>query len=152
MKENDTFYIITFYFSFFVVLFIFFGILYISILYYKNNLRKVWLINILREINSFLIGPLFIPILSILLSILNCENGINYFNKKITCRNNLSTNIHFLCSIISSLLFILESLLVETIYFETQFSNNNPKAKYSSEVDILFFFIENINNTFVYFL
>ena len=139
MKENDTFYIITFYFSFFVVLFIFFGILYISILYYKNNLRKVWLINILREINSFLIGPLFIPILSILLSILNCENGINYFNKKITCRNNLSTNIHFLYSIISSLLLILESLLVETIYFETQFSNNNPKAKYSSEVDILFF-------------
>ncbi len=139
MKENDTFYIITFYFSFFVVLFIIFGILYISILYYKNNLRKVWLINILREMNSFLIGPLFIPILSILLSILNCENGINYFNKKITCRNNLATYFHFFCSIISSLLFILESLLVETIYFETQFTNNNPKAKYNSELDILFF-------------
>ena len=124
MKENDTFYIITFYFSFFVVLFIFFGILYISILYYKNNLRKVWLINILREINSFLIGPLFIPILSILLSILNCENGINYFNKKITCRNNLSTNIHFLCSIISSLLFILESLLVETMFLVNHKKNH----------------------------
>ena len=124
MKENDTFYIITFYFSFFVVLFIFFGILYISILYYKNNLRKVWLINILRETNSFLIGPLFIPILSILLSILNCENGINYFNKKITCRNNLSTNIHFLCSIISSLLFILESLLVETMFLVNHKKNH----------------------------
>ena len=129
---------IIFYFSVISIFLLILGILYISILYYKNNLRKVWPIHVLREIISFITKPLFIPILSILMSILNCKDGKNYFNDKITCEKNWKIYLRSLLSIISSLLFIFETFLIEKIFFETQISNNNPMAKFTSESDIYF--------------
>ena len=129
---------IIFYFSVISIFLLILGILYISILYYKNNLRKVWPIHVLREIISFITKPLFIPILSILMSILNCKDGKNYFNDKITCQKNWKIYLRSLLSIISSLLFIFETFLIEKIFFETQISNNNPMAKFTSESDIYF--------------
>ena len=114
------------------------GILYISILYYKNNLRKVWPIHVLRELISFFTKPLFIPILSILMSILNCKNGKNYFNNDIKCKSDWKTYFNYIIAIISSFLFIFETYLIEKIFFETQFSNNNPMAKFTSESDVYF--------------
>ena len=99
---------IIFYFSVISIFLIILGILYISILYYKNNLRKVWPIHVLREIISFITKPLFIPILSILMSILNCKNGKNYFNNDIKCKSDWKTYFNYIIAIISSFLFIIK--------------------------------------------
>ena len=72
------------------------------------------------------------------MSILNCKDGKNYFNDKITCEKNWKIYLRSLLSIISSLLFIFETFLIEKIFFETQISNNNPMAKFTSESDIYF--------------
>lgn len=111
-----------------MILTIIFILLILTIHLPKSKIHCPSLIQIISVIVPMMSTILFIPIFETLISIFICNKGYNEYGKELKCWENVYV-FHSVISVITLVIFILYSFLIQNTFFELKYNKNGYSSK-----------------------
>ena len=108
---------------------------------FHNKSPNKYCVSFLRKSLHTLSTVLFLPIFSMFISVLYCDNRQNVIIKNLTCFSG-SYYIHSTICLFFGIYFLCFSLIVKCLYFDTKMSSKNPMGTLSSCLDVHFLIIK----------
>ena len=107
----------------------------------SNNYRILWPIYILKYSLPILFISFFGQTFLLIISLFNCQNGKNYYNSKISCKDDVSFYSITPLAIIGLIIQTLLSFITVSMYYQQDYINKNINGvltKSNSFSDIVF--------------
>lgn len=131
-------YLFAFYLMVLLVVLIITNLIYVTISVLRKKFTVVWPLRILRSAVSFIITILFMPIIEVFVSIVDCikidDKLVIIYNPDIVCWTG-QHYIHVIMGILFAILFCIVSLVVQMCYFESRFNLHDHGAKANARAD-----------------
>lgn len=134
-------YIVTFYLGILVVCLTIIDIIYVSYAISKKKFSFLWPIRALRSVCGLFVTALFLPLLELFFTILQCQdNGkgvmVNLTAPDIVCWQGMHI-LYAASAIIVSSIFIVISVFVAMTACDVSWDDENPSSRTSSECEVL---------------
>lgn len=108
---------------------------------FHNKTPNKYCVSFLRKSLHTLSTVLFLPIFSMFLAVLCCDNKQNVIIKNLNCSSG-SYYIHSTISLFFGIIFLSFSIIVKCFYFDTKMSSKNPMGTLSSCLDVHFLMVK----------